>query len=438
MLFSRNIVRMLLFLCLAITLLSEGNIYLEFDYAQFKYDSTSNAVEFYLLVDKDKSMQSKELALEVKIDKNDTLVVNKLYQLGQDSDSPDENAAISLLKFAIPFGEYGISISVKDKSDSVVYKSLNDSLRVINFYTKPVDVSGIQLASNIITDSEKENSIFYKNGMEVVPNPADYYDNEPIMFYYTELYSNGVNKGNVTLERTVFDVNGKTFDQKKRELSSFQNDVVDFDVINITKFPSGEYTLLLTLIDTTNNSYSRSIKKFYVANQTFDDKAASSTNEDFLSSEFATMSNENCDNEFMAIMYFINEVQKKTYESYSSVESKRKFLYDFWNTNSLTATSENRVEHLKRVKYARKNFGSFSKDGVKSDRGRVYLLYGPPDDVERNASQMDSKPFEVWTYNSIEDGVEFIFADLTGYGDYELVHSTKRGEISNQEWENRI
>jgi len=56
------------------------------------------------------------------------------------------------------------------------------------------------------------------------------------------------------------------------------------------------------------------------------------------------------------------------------------------------------------------------------------------DEVERHASEGVSKPYEIWYYYQIKNGVQFIFLDKNGFGDYDLVHSTKRGELYDEGW----
>ena len=68
----------------------------------------------------------------------------------------------------------------------------------------------------------------------------------------------------------------------------------------------------------------------------------------------------------------------------------------------------------------------------------TYLKYGEPDEIERNPAQADARPYEIWHYYSIESGVIFIFAELEGYGEYTLIHSTKRGELSDNKWKRKI
>jgi hypothetical protein len=79
-----------------------------------------------------------------------------------------------------------------------------------------------------------------------------------------------------------------------------------------------------------------------------------------------------------------------------------------------------------------------SRDGWKTDRGRVYILYGEPDEIRRYPSTQNSRPYETWLYRQLENGVEFDFIDRSGFGDYVLVNSTKRGEIQDDQWDRQL
>ncbi len=74
------------------------------------------------------------------------------------------------------------------------------------------------------------------------------------------------------------------------------------------------------------------------------------------------------------------------------------------------------------------------RDGWKTDRGRVYVIYGPPDDIETALFQGDLVPHEIWYYYE-RMSEKFIFADRRGIGEYEQVFSTIEGEISYSNWE---
>ena len=50
----------------------------------------------------------------------------------------------------------------------------------------------------------------------------------------------------------------------------------------------------------------------------------------------------------------------------------------------------------------------------------IYIRYGPPDEIESHPFELDSPPYEIWRYYSLD--LVFIFVDKSGVGDYELVY----------------
>jgi len=93
---------------------------------------------------------------------------------------------------------------------------------------------------------------------------------------------------------------------------------------------------------------------------------------------------------------------------------------------------------MERVQIANKRYSAAKKEGWKTDRGRVYILYGEPSEYERFPSDLETRPYEIWRYNEMEGGVYFIFADIKGFSDYELLTSTKRGELNDEYWQQKI
>ncbi|MEK6754765.1 MAG: GWxTD domain-containing protein, partial [Bacteroidota bacterium] len=94
-----------------------------------------------------------------------------------------------------------------------------------------------------------------------------------------------------------------------------------------------------------------------------------------------------------------------------------------------------RMGYLQRLNAANQRFRTMAREGWKTDRGRVLLLFADPDEIERFPSSDNSKPYEIWNYYGIENGVQFVFIDRSGFGDYILVHSTKRGELRDDAWQ---
>ncbi len=101
-------------------------------------------------------------------------------------------------------------------------------------------------------------------------------------------------------------------------------------------------------------------------------------------------------------------------------EKKLKLFKEFWAKRDPTpGTPENEAmeEHYRRVQYANENFKGF-QEGWKTDMGMVYIILGPPDDIERHPFEIDSKPYEIWYYYHINR--QFIFVDENGFGEYRL------------------
>ena len=84
------------------------------------------------------------------------------------------------------------------------------------------------------------------------------------------------------------------------------------------------------------------------------------------------------------------------------------------------ARSENEAltQHLERVQYVIKDFSQFGP-GWRSDRGRVYIKYGPPEQVDTAMDSRAQGEYEIWRYYS--RNLNFVFYDMFGVGDYKLV-----------------
>ena len=199
---------------------------------------------------------------------------------------------------------------------------------------------------------------------------------------------------------------------------------------------------MIALIDSGSNYGVSSSKKFYVFNPSIaiSDTATGQVSGVF-ASEFGVMTDEELDDHFSKSKYVATSDEIDKFEKINSTEGRREFLYDFWkDRDNEISTSENEFykNYFNRVNLSNQRYSSISRVGWKSDRGRIFILYGDPSEIERYPNQVDSKPYEIWNYNELEGGVIFVFGDLTGFSDYTLLHSTLRGELRDDNWSRRI
>jgi GWxTD domain-containing protein len=100
---------------------------------------------------------------------------------------------------------------------------------------------------------------------------------------------------------------------------------------------------------------------------------------------------------------------------------RQRLFQEFWKKHDQNATgTENPLmeEYYRRVDYSNEHFAT-NRPGWENDRGRIYIRYGEPTDVERHPFEAGSRPYEIWYYSAL--ALRFEFVDVTGFGDYTLV-----------------
>jgi TonB family protein len=126
------------------------------------------------------------------------------------------------------------------------------------------------------------------------------------------------------------------------------------------------------------------------------------------------------------VVYIISDGERAAFQKLKTDEEREHFIVQFWRQRDPTpGTEENefKEEHYRRIAYASR-FSATSLSGWKTDRGRIYIIYGPPDEIESHPSgQGASAPFEEWLYHHIDgvgDNVIFRFTDSLQNGEYRL------------------
>jgi GWxTD domain-containing protein len=149
--------------------------------------------------------------------------------------------------------------------------------------------------------------------------------------------------------------------------------------------------------------------------------------------------------EYVRFLYPISTpVEREFYQTRMariSAESLKKFFYAFWLRRDPVNPESAWLEYLAKVNHANREFGCKLVQGYRTDRGRVYLQYGPPNSIFESPYDSHSYPYEIWHYYHCVDqsNVKFIFynTDLVT-NDFQLLHSDKRGELQDPYWKMRV
>jgi GWxTD domain-containing protein len=138
------------------------------------------------------------------------------------------------------------------------------------------------------------------------------------------------------------------------------------------------------------------------------------------------------------VVYIITDEERKAFKQLNTDEEREAFIENFWLRRDPTPdTEENefKEEHYRRIAYANEHFAS-GIPGWKTDRGRIYIMYGPPDEIESHPSggtyerpieegggETSTYPFEDWRYRYIDGiGTNIVieFVDTTMTGEYHM------------------
>ncbi|MBI4549212.1 MAG: GWxTD domain-containing protein [Ignavibacteriae bacterium] len=410
-------------------------------YVEVYYGIPENAISYTM--DSARYMGAVNMMLVVR---NDSAVVAKKewsvpHIIEDTAQLTKSQMMIGIETLGLPPGDYVLSLSAYDIHDRLRTDSLSFPLPIRNYAGGKETLSDIELCSSI-QSSTNTSSIFYKNTFEMIPNPSRLYGiGLPILNYYLEVYSvaSSSSQSSLLLRTTVTDAFGSEKFKKEKNKPRTLNSSVEVGTVNLSAFQAGTYQLQVSLVDAVTNSLMASTtKKFFVYRPDVSrEKPPEAQGLDLASLEYVSMSKDELDKAFAQAQYIATDTERKQYEMLTDVKAKQKFLAEFWrrrDPDPQTPVNEYKEEYVRRLEFCSKNLGAGFREGWKTDRGRVYLVYGLYDEIERFPSSAESNPYEIWHYNSLQGGVIFVFVDRSGLGEYTLVHSTHRDELHETDW----
>ncbi|NHZ85169.1 MAG: GWxTD domain-containing protein [Planctomycetia bacterium] len=128
----------------------------------------------------------------------------------------------------------------------------------------------------------------------------------------------------------------------------------------------------------------------------------------------------NFDEALQQMRYILNSKERAEIKKVQSKKREELFkkLWKRRDPTPDTVVNELMNEYYKRVAYANIHFDSFI-DGWQTDRGMIYIIFGPPDDIEHTVLSQIQNTTEIWYYYRIQES--FTFIDRDGFGNYQLV-----------------
>jgi GWxTD domain-containing protein len=127
------------------------------------------------------------------------------------------------------------------------------------------------------------------------------------------------------------------------------------------------------------------------------------------------------------VVYIIQDRERAAFQNLQTNEEREHFIEQFWDRRNPVPGSpvnEFKEEHYRRIGYVNDRFSDSKLTGWKTDRGRIYIQYGPPDEIEAHTSRVAATPpYEDWMYHLIQGvgrNVIIRFEDKLRTGEYRM------------------
>ncbi len=206
-------------------------------------------------------------------------------------------------------------------------------------------------------------------------------------------------------------------------------------ILDLAGLPPGSYQLVASL-GTADAAVERAAE---FAMSGFETDAALAAVAAAPADVFERMAEAELDTLYMPLIYLMSESEKGVYPGLT-VEGKRTYLRQFWSRRDPTpGTTRNEVQEdfYTRIAEANRRYregGAAEIPGWRTDRGRIFIRYGAPDEILQRPEAASSRPYEAWKYTRTR-ALKYVFLDQTGFGNYVLIWTDDRREPSRPNWQ---
>lgn len=298
-------------------------------------------------------------------------------------------------------GKYTVSLSLRSGE-----KKGNLSMRVEVPRNTGLLASDVMFVSGFYENPEA--APVKRGDVGFIPNPARAFWGDTL-FYYFEIYGMSGDSGNYVVTVAVEGPDGKPLLATKPSVKPKKGEnAAEAGKMDISTLAQGEYRFVAEAVNLATGERVQIQKPF--ARKTEMDRYAMDPTRSFID-------------------YIATEEEMKGFKACQNSLERQAFLDAFWakrDPDPTTPQNEFYDGFALRVRYADESFSQINRLGRYTDMGRVYIKYGPPDEIAREEAPKARRAYIRWHYNI--QNWEFLFADPNNTGEYQLIYSTNRQE----------
>jgi GWxTD domain-containing protein len=443
-----------------------ANITVYFNYGVFNAGNSKPYLETYLTISgnsvKFKPAEgSYQASINVswKILKGTEIIKSSNYNVlsPKTTDTLHLPSFIDSQRFPLDNGQYTLELVIMDNANPAQKTTHSEKINVLIKREKKAYNSDIQILESFTKSSTP--SVLNKNGYDLIPYNINYYPKtQHALKFYIETYNLDTLIGSNSKFVYAYYVENAETAQKLIGFSGFQKQnaakvnvlLAQFD---ITQLPTGNYNLVIESKDSLNVVQSQ--KKWFFQRQSDAAEIVNTDNNGIKTIEDFYNNFQNVDSikQFVECLWPISTTKEREWQQVQIANKDpnvmRSYLVGYWKEQSGDTIDPLKIwiSYYKDVLEADALLKCGKQKGYYTDRGRVYLQYGKPDQRTQINSEPDTYPYEVWQYNRIYDKAtkrffsnkKFVFVNFAISDDcYKLIHSEVKGEIYDERWRFRL
>jgi len=447
------------------SIVQSKNLSVFMDYATFNAAGQSPYLEAFfsvvgssLIWEKSEESAQFNAAVEVliSISEEDSVIYMDRYKLNGPSitdTTGDINNFIDIQRIPLKNGSYNVYIEVSDAANPM--SSLSSSIPVvIDYQNSQAKFSDIQFVERYSKATQP--SVLTKSGFDLIPLLPFYSYYYPgtvsQMNFYAELYNMDQKIGANEPYLVQYYIESEATKELVPKFAGFERKTASpaepvLRSFNLANLANGRYRLVLEARDKENQIIARNSIAFVRENPDLEINIEDNLMVNIENTFINQITNEDTLKTYIDYLYPISDrlerrVAGETIKRGDIAEMQR-FFFSFWsNRDKYNPESVWDVYHDE-VKLVNKLYSTRIRKGYNTDRGRVHLQYGIPDDRDGRPFEPGAYPYEIWMYYTLEQNnqrnIIFVFMnrDLST-NDFELIHSDALGEINDPNWQMQI
>jgi GWxTD domain-containing protein len=350
-------------------------------------------------------------------------------------------------RYSLPNGEYMMELTIADNNETTNSSSLHEKI-ILDYPSDKISMSDISLIESYQKSSkESPNS---KSGYDLVPMVDNFFaTGMNSVIFYNEIYNTTKASDGEQFLLSYYIENAQN-GEKLTKYAQFKKVparevIVTLSEFNIEELLSGNYNLVVELKNKENQVVA--IKKIFLQR----------SNKSPSTSKLEDMNAINVDNSFAApytkeemVEHIRSLAPIATQQEQNFVKTllknddevqMKKYLVYFWQKREPNDAEAKWREYELNVKKVNKSYSSKFTKGYDTDRGVIYLRYGPPNAIRKNEFDAKTYPYEIWHYYKVrtQSNRRFVFYSPDNVAnELVLLHSDVNGEKNDPQWKYKI